>query len=78
MTKGFTSQEGLTAIGGLGGSVIVALIGFGKRLHLSFLFLLLLSIFFTIYGKKLCTSCDKNCPCNPNWEFWRDLCKKKQ
>ncbi len=81
MNKGFSTKEGLLAIGGLAGSAVVAIIGFGDRFYLTILFLALISIFFTIYGRKLCRICEKSCPCNPNMFFWkqvlRDLKLKK-
>lgn len=79
MDDGFSTKEGLLAIGGLAGAAVVAVIGFGKRFHLTALFIALISLFFTIYGKKLCVKCEKNCPCNPNLRFWKQvLCDLKQ
>jgi len=72
MEKGFTTKEGLFAIGGLLGAIVVAIIGFGDRLYLTALFVVLISLFFIIYGKKLCTTCKKSCPCNPDMYFWKN------
>ncbi len=81
MQNGFSTKEGLIVIGGLAGSAIIAIIGFGKRFHLTAIFGILLSTFFVIYGKKLCVKCEKSCPCNPDMKFWkttlRDMGLKK-
>ncbi len=71
MKAGFSTTEGLIAIGGLAGGALLAIIGFGKRFRLTGLFIFLISLFFTIYGKKLCTTCEKSCPCNPDLYFWK-------
>ncbi len=75
MQKGFSTTEGLVAIGGLAGGALLAIIGFGKRWKLTGLFIFLISLFFTIYGKKLCTTCEKSCPCNPDMFFWKKALK---
>lgn len=69
--EGFETGEGLVAIGGLVGAVIVGLIAIGKRVPLSIIFLSLMGLFFGIYGKKLCINCKKSCPCNPDLYFWK-------
>ncbi len=71
MKEGFTTKEGLFAIGGLLGAIAVAIIGFGSRYYLTALFVILISVFFIIYGSKLCKTCEKSCPCNPNMLFWK-------
>lgn len=76
--EGFETKEGLIAIGGLIGAVIVGLIAIGKRLPLSALFLSLMGLFFGIYGKKLCLTCKKSCPCNPDLYFWKRAFKSKK
>ncbi len=75
MNNGFSTKEGLIAIGGLFGAAIVAIIGFGSRFYLTGIFIVLISIFFTIYGRKLCRTCEKSCPCNPNMFFWKQVLK---
>lgn len=69
--EGFSTKEGLIAIGGLIGAILLAIIGFGKRFPLTVLFLGLVGLFFGIYGKKLCKTCEKSCPCNPDLYFWK-------
>ena len=73
MKKGFTTKEGLLAISGLFGAIMVALLGFGKKRYLTVLFISLISTFFIIYFKKLCKICDKSCPCNPDMYFWKNV-----
>lgn len=74
--EGFTTKEGLWAIGGLIGACILGIIGFGKRVPLTIIFLSLMSLFFGIYGKKLCVNCKKSCPCNPDLYFWKQAFKE--
>ncbi len=76
--KGFSTKEGLLAIGGLVGAVLVAIWGLGKRWKVSLVFLGLISLFFGIYGKKLCITCEKWCPCNSNLAFWKRALKELQ
>ncbi|HEX2956456.1 MAG TPA: hypothetical protein VHO70_06485 [Chitinispirillaceae bacterium] len=72
MKKGFTTKEGLFAISGLLGAIIVAIIGFGDRFYLTAIFVVFILIFIIIYGNKLCKTCEKNCPCNPDMHFWKN------
>ncbi|MDG5814305.1 hypothetical protein QA601_04395 [Chitinispirillales bacterium ANBcel5] len=53
LKNGFSTKEGLIAISGLFGAIIIAIIGFGYRLYLTGLFVSLISLFFITYGKKL-------------------------
>lgn len=74
--EGFETKEGLIAIGGLVGAVVVGLVAIGKRFPLSVLFITLMGLFFGIYGKKLCLTCKKSCPCNPDLYFWKRAFRK--
>ncbi len=69
--NGFTFIEGLTAFSGLLISIIVAIYGIGLR-PLLFVYILGVVIFFTIYYRKLCVTCKKSCPFNPDMRFWKE------
>jgi hypothetical protein len=74
---GFNTIEGLLALIGLLTSLIIGGICAFSNTVLFIVYLIGILMFFGIYGSKMCLKCKKNCPCNPNMMFWKNIFLKK-
>ncbi len=74
--KGFSKKEGYVVFSALIGVVVMGTYGLIDQPIMLLLFICCFITFMGIYSQKLCKSCDKLCPFNPNMKFWTNNKKK--
>jgi hypothetical protein len=75
-TEGFTTKQGLIATAALVMSILTGIVGLLSEPVMLIIFITGILIFFAVYGIKLCSSCTKNCPFNPDFHFWKRMIDK--